>query len=405
MSLIDLGRQGLSHSLLTGLFVTDSIPSDIIEADTTNIASGLVLLDSEDRLPAVDGSQLTGVNASSLSGITIEGSPSESGDVLTYLGEGAAAWALPVLTGPAGSEGAIQFNSSNLFGADSNLVWDNSNKRLGIGTSSPGDSLQVVGTITVDRVHSTLIYGNDGNPNGAEAVTLHGGNQSANLGASLVLGGAYAGPNGGNTTLSAGINQFGAPGASLVLNGSGGGNGVVLSAGDGAGGGGGPITFRTGTGSNNGGMDFNVGNTLAINILPTGNIGVHTYSPLGAFQVATDSDTDNGNPTSFSAAQSVLAGNEGNDGSIFASYNRGSNTGFIGAISPGTSDRNLVLIGANVGVGVTAPAYKLDVSADVNVAADHTYFIGGEPATNKIVTTLDGNVLVSMSTGFVVVSS
>jgi hypothetical protein len=42
--------------------------------------------------------------------------------------------ALPT-TAPAGSNGQIQFNSSGAFGADSLLVWDNTNKRLGVGAS------------------------------------------------------------------------------------------------------------------------------------------------------------------------------------------------------------------------------------------------------------------------------
>ncbi|HUT86413.1 MAG TPA: hypothetical protein VMW66_06235, partial [Elusimicrobiales bacterium] len=36
---------------------------------------------------------------------------------------------------PAGSNGQIQFNASGAFGADSNLVWDNLNKKLIIGQS------------------------------------------------------------------------------------------------------------------------------------------------------------------------------------------------------------------------------------------------------------------------------
>jgi hypothetical protein len=36
---------------------------------------------------------------------------------------------------PAGSNGEIQFNSSGAFGADSLLVWDNTNKRLGVGAT------------------------------------------------------------------------------------------------------------------------------------------------------------------------------------------------------------------------------------------------------------------------------
>ncbi|MCD6340372.1 MAG: tail fiber domain-containing protein, partial [Desulfurococcales archaeon] len=45
---------------------------------------------------------------------------------------------------PAGSTGYIQFNDSGALGADSNLFWDNTNKRLGIGTTSPGAELEIM---------------------------------------------------------------------------------------------------------------------------------------------------------------------------------------------------------------------------------------------------------------------
>jgi hypothetical protein len=49
-------------------------------------------------------------------------------------------------TSPAGSPGAVQFNSGGLFAADTtNFFWDNSAKRLGIGTNTPGVSLDVFG--------------------------------------------------------------------------------------------------------------------------------------------------------------------------------------------------------------------------------------------------------------------
>jgi hypothetical protein len=47
---------------------------------------------------------------------------------------------------PAGSNGQVQFNSSGSFGADSNFFWDNTNKRLGVGTSSPSYLLDVAGS-------------------------------------------------------------------------------------------------------------------------------------------------------------------------------------------------------------------------------------------------------------------
>ena len=47
-------------------------------------------------------------------------------------------------TGAAGSTGQLQFNNgSNAFAADSNLTWDNSNKRLGIGNAAPSYMLHL----------------------------------------------------------------------------------------------------------------------------------------------------------------------------------------------------------------------------------------------------------------------
>jgi hypothetical protein len=44
---------------------------------------------------------------------------------------------------PGGSPGQVQFNSASTFGGASNLWWDSSNNRLGIGTSSPYAELSV----------------------------------------------------------------------------------------------------------------------------------------------------------------------------------------------------------------------------------------------------------------------
>jgi len=47
-------------------------------------------------------------------------------------------------TNPAGSTGYIQFNAgSGALGGDANLFWDNTNKRLGIGTTTPDSQLTI----------------------------------------------------------------------------------------------------------------------------------------------------------------------------------------------------------------------------------------------------------------------
>jgi hypothetical protein len=48
-------------------------------------------------------------------------------------------------TTPAGSTGNVQFNNSGAFGGDAGLNWDNTKKRLGIGTNAPSASLNVIG--------------------------------------------------------------------------------------------------------------------------------------------------------------------------------------------------------------------------------------------------------------------
>jgi hypothetical protein len=47
---------------------------------------------------------------------------------------------------PGGSTTQVQYNNAGAFAGSANLVWDNSNVRLGIGTSSPGQKLHVAGT-------------------------------------------------------------------------------------------------------------------------------------------------------------------------------------------------------------------------------------------------------------------
>ena len=65
----------------------------------------------------------------------------------------------------AGSAGQVQFNTAGVLGADSGLFWDNTNKRLGIGTASPADSLHIrngssAATLQIDRPAANFGYVN-----------------------------------------------------------------------------------------------------------------------------------------------------------------------------------------------------------------------------------------------------
>lgn len=69
-----------------------------------------------------------------------------SGATVTDGGGGTAEIAIAGGGVPAGSTGEVQFNDAGAFGADSNFFWDDTNKRLGLGTGTPGVELEVVNT-------------------------------------------------------------------------------------------------------------------------------------------------------------------------------------------------------------------------------------------------------------------
>lgn len=58
---------------------------------------------------------------------------------------------------PGGSNTYVQYNNAGAFGGSANFVWDNSNVRLGIGTSSPGYTLEVVGSAGLNTSGTSVL--------------------------------------------------------------------------------------------------------------------------------------------------------------------------------------------------------------------------------------------------------
>ncbi|MGH7975000.1 MAG: beta strand repeat-containing protein [bacterium] len=114
-------------------------------ADTTGFVSG----------PAFSGNWVSINEGANVTSIRADGNPQLHGNVqflsgtnthLAQLGQ-----TIAVNVPAAGATGELQFNNdvSNDLGADSNLFWDNTNKRLGVGTSTPATALDVTGAATL----------------------------------------------------------------------------------------------------------------------------------------------------------------------------------------------------------------------------------------------------------------
>lgn len=84
---------------------------------------------------------------------------------------------LDQVTGPAGSSGEIQFNGSGVLDSDSNLVWDDTNKRIGVQASTPQAPLHAASVTgaTIANITSGSVSTSPAvaltNPTGSATVT------------------------------------------------------------------------------------------------------------------------------------------------------------------------------------------------------------------------------------------
>jgi hypothetical protein len=134
-ALIKVGDNGPIDGTLKTL--SDGLGNDLpMEVSTTGVnftnqlQQGGVAVPTASQVAAKQDTLVSGTNIKTINGTSVLG----SGNIITPT------------TNPSGVSGAIQFSNGSAFASDaSNLFWDNTNKRLGVGTNAPTRNLQVNG--------------------------------------------------------------------------------------------------------------------------------------------------------------------------------------------------------------------------------------------------------------------
>lgn len=174
----------------------------------------------------------------------------------TFLrGDGTWANLSSITSTPGGANTQVQFNNSGAFGGDSNFDWDNTNKRLGIGTTTPADYINVA-INTSNTTRSGITLGNAAS-GGAVGVTVNNNNGSGSVVLST-YGSTFPTTNGSYPGLGALSSKAG-----LLLASDG---GVATGGAD-------SITFATG--------GFNLNSTTRMVIEASGDVYINNLLEVG----------------------------------------------------------------------------------------------------------------------------
>ncbi|MGB4966083.1 MAG: hypothetical protein WBO77_03175, partial [Microgenomates group bacterium] len=230
------------------------------------------------------------------------------------------------------------------------LALDTLNSRIGIGTTTPTQKLDVVGNVNVSSGSTYKIAGTD---------VLSGSTLGSGVTASSLTS--------VGTLTNLGVGNSGSFGGGILVGGETltdfTGNGVTLSSG--------ALTVNltssgtTGSTSSNSGLEVGSAGLTLLKGCTDGEL--LKYTDASGWACATDTDTNTGNVSGFT-----------DFGSIVALTTTADNLG-VGTSSPtnklsvvGTAD-----ISGNLGVGTTTPAFKLDVVGSTNLSSGSTYKING----------------------------
>jgi hypothetical protein len=119
---VQVGNLPIQTAVATALATKQD---NLVSGTNIKTINSATLLDAGDivlQTPLVSGTNIKTIN-----GVTVLGSGN-----------------IPVVTSPSGVSGAIQFSNGSAFASDaSNLFWDDTNNRLGVGTNTPSSTMHI----------------------------------------------------------------------------------------------------------------------------------------------------------------------------------------------------------------------------------------------------------------------
>jgi hypothetical protein len=127
--------------------------------NAANIGTGVVSSTEFGYLDGVTSAIQTQLNAKQAT--LVSGTNIKTINSTSLLGSGD----ITISANPSGVSGAIQFSNGSAFASDaSNLFWDDTNNRLGVGTNAPSVPLEVLGNAWINAPASTDAILSIGNP-------------------------------------------------------------------------------------------------------------------------------------------------------------------------------------------------------------------------------------------------
>jgi len=148
-------------------------------AVTTALATKQDTLVSGTNIKTVNSTSLLGSGNVAVQPTLVSGTNIKTLNNTSLLGSGN----ITLTANPSGVSGAIQFSNGSAFASDAaNLFWDDTNKRLGVGTNAPTTALQInyssstLNGILVNQTGGTSNFSNIGFANGGTIRSTFGMN-------------------------------------------------------------------------------------------------------------------------------------------------------------------------------------------------------------------------------------